>query len=255
MDVKVMLNRAKHVIKKKSPTILGVAAMGGVVATAYLASKASVQASRIIEKEEARVGAIAGTKARVKEYTPLVWKLYIPTVASGAVTIGCIAGSTKISKRRISAAQAAFVLSERAYSEYRDKVIQEYGQRKDQAIRDEIAEDRVKKTPPPSADILVVGPGNVLCCELYTGRYFPSDMETLRRTANDLNAHLLKHDRASLEDWHDMIGLSPTTLAGDLGWHSDRLMELVFTTVLTEDGRPALAFDYNYVRPLYEGIM
>jgi hypothetical protein len=234
--------------------LLSAVAISGVVTTAYLTGKASVKANRIIEKEEANNGAHAQFSGRVKERVPLVWKLYIPAVGSGVITIGCILGANRINNARGAAAQAAFVLSERAYSEYRDKVIEEYGERKDQAIRNEIAEERVKKNPPPSQNVLVTGPGNVLCCELYTGRYFASDMENLRRASNALNSWMLKHDRASLEDWQDMIGLTPTSIAGDLGWTADRLMELEFTTIMTEDGRPCLAFDYNYIRPLYEGI-
>ncbi len=170
------------------------------------------------------------------------------------MTIACIVGTARVSNKRAAAAQAAFVLTERAYSEYRNKVIEEYGERKDQSLRDSIAEDRVKKNTPPSADILITGPGNVLCCELHTGRYFSSDMETLRKAQNDLNSRLLGHDTCSLDDFYWLVGLNGTSNSGDLGWTSEKLMVLDFSTVLTEDGRPCLAFEYNYIKPTYEGL-
>lgn len=254
MQTKALLKQIRRSITDHSPSILSGVAITGVVTTAYLAAVATLKARDKIREDEEANGAIAGKKERAMHTAKLVWPVYIPTAASGAITIGCIVGSNKISARRGAAAQAAFVLSERAYNEYRARVIEEIGEGKDRAIRDELAEKKLTKNPMPSPDVLVIGPGNQLCCELYTGRYFSSDMETLRRTVNDLNAHLLRHDRASLADWYDMLGLPPTSLADDLGWHSDRILELEFTPILAEDGRTCLAFDYNYVRPIYEGI-
>jgi hypothetical protein len=181
--------------------------------------------------------------------TKLVWKLYIPAGISATSTITCLVGANRVSFKKTMAAQAAFAVSERVFSEYRDKVIEEYGDRKDQSIRDKIADEQVKKTA-PSPDIIISGPGNVLCCELYTGRYFTSDMETLRRAVNDLNSRLLKHDYATFDDFYHLIGLNQTSSSGHMGWKTPKMLELSFTTVLTEDNRPCLAFEYNYMEPL-----
>ena len=53
---------------------------------------------------------------------------------------------------------------------------------------------------------------------------------------------------ATLDDFYDIIGLGKTGLSTDLGWDSDRLLEIKLSTVLTEDNRPCLAFDYNYTK-------
>lgn len=79
-----------------------------------------------------------------------------------------------------------------------------------------------------------------------------SDMETLRRAQNTLNDRLLKHDYATLDDFYHLVGLSNTSSSSEIGWKSNRLMELDFTTTLSSDGRPCLAFDYNYTTTLYE---
>lgn len=244
-----LIDSLATMIKRNSTTILSSTAITGVATTAYLASRATLKAApEILEKpwfEESRA-------ERVKRQIRETWKFYIPAAASGVVTSVCIIGVAKVGNRRAMAAQAAFVLTERAYSEYRDKVIEEYGEKKDLKIRDSIAEDRVRNNPPK--DVLVMGSGHILCCELHTGRYFPSDIETLKRSTNELNATLLRQDQVSMEEWYYMIGLDPTSLSSDVGWTSDKLMDLKFTSVLTPDGRPCLAFDYNYFKPLYEGI-
>lgn len=247
-----LVNTALHFVKRNSPTILSSAAVAGVVSTSYLTGKATFKASRVIYTVEEYRDVPMNKKELVKERAVLVWKLYIPAAASGAVTIGCIVGANHIGNKRAVAAQAAFILTERAYSEYRDKVVEEYGEKADQKIREKIAEDRIRDNPP--SEILIAGPGNVLCYEKFTGRYFASDIETLRKAQNELNAQLLHHDQCSMEEWYNMIGLGATTNSSSMGWNSDKLMELHFSSVLSEDGRPCLAFDYNYWRSLYDGI-
>src|SRR5690349_5425915 len=134
-----ILSTVQSFLKQNSGTILSGTAITGVVTTAYLASKASIEAARRIDTVENMGGTADTVKQRMKERVPLVWKLYIPATASGAVTIFCIVGGTRVSNRRVAAAQAAFVISERAYQEYRNKVIEEYGARKDETIRASIA--------------------------------------------------------------------------------------------------------------------
>ncbi len=253
MKIKTVVHKGTNTLKRNSPAIFSSTAIVGVVSTAYLSGKATIQATNRIRTYE-HYEEYRDRKEKFKYEAGLVWKLYIPTVASGVVTIACIVGTTRVTNKRAAAAQAAFVLTERAYSEYRNKVIEEYGERKDQVLRDSVAEDRVKKAPPPSGEVLVTGPGNVLCCELHTGRYFASDMETLRKAQNDLNARLLGNDSCTLDDFYWLIGLNGVSTSGDLGWNSDKLLDLEFSTVLTEDGRPCLAFNYNYIKPLYEGL-
>lgn len=241
-----LMTTIAQMIKRNSTTILSSTAIMGVATTSYLTAKASITMTNRLAEDHP----FKSTKDIAKEH----WKLYVPAAASGVVTSACIIGVAKVGNKRAMAAQAAFVLTERAYSEYRDKVIEEFGETGDRKVRDKIAEDRIRKQP-PSGEVTIVPSGQVLCCELYTGRYFQSDMETLRKAQNDLNAMLLRQDQASLEEWYYMIGLQPTSFSSDVGWNSDKMLELEFSTVLTEDGRPCLAFSYRHIRSLYEGLM
>ena len=82
----------------------------------------------------------------------------------------CVVGANRMGTKKTIAVQAALNFTERAYSEYRDKVVEELGPRKDQSIRDKVVADQIANKPSPSQDVLVTG--NVLCCELFTMRYF-----------------------------------------------------------------------------------
>ncbi len=98
--------------------------------------------------------------------------------------------------------------------------------------------------------MIIVGNGTVLCCELYTNRYFRSDMESLRKAQNDINAMIISDLYVTLDEFYNLIGLPYTSKSSDLGWNFDKLMELQFSTVLSEGGEPCLAFDYNYTKSI-----
>ena len=251
MKASDVLTKVGHKLAANSPTLLAGIAITGVVTTAYLTARAAVEGMDVIREDESKGETAGDPKQRFKERFHATWRLYIPAGVSGAVTVGCIIGSARISNRRLAAAQAAFALSERVWSEYREKVIEEIGEKKEQRLRDELAEATVHNSNHIQPTV-VLGSGDVLCCELYTGRFFTSSAEALRRALNEVNHQLSLHDTVSMDEWYWKIGMEPTQYSSDLGWNSDKLLSLDFTTVLTPEEKPCLAFGYNYVKPLYE---
>lgn len=249
MNISNLTTNIGKSLKSNSPTILTALSICGVIATSYLAAKASAKSVRAIDDLEGREGTAGDRKNRIKERTQLVWKNYIPPVVSGAVTIGCILGANKSNGNKTAAAVAAYSLTENLFGEYRKKVVEELGERKEEKIRDEIAQEHVSKIPSREVVVTTVS-GHVLCCELYTGRYFRSDMETLRKAQNDLNVMVNNQIYVSLDEFYDLVGLQSTSNSDQLGWNSDKLMELSFSTVIGQGGEPCLAFEYNYVKPI-----
>ncbi len=250
MTLANILAKTTKTLKSNLPEILTALGVSGVVTTSYLTAKASFKASEVIRENETAKGACNDDKERFKERTKLVWKLYIPAGVSGTLTIGCIIASSKANGRRTAAAVTAYSLTERAFSEYREKVVEQIGKGKEQKIRDEVAQDRISKNSQSSQEVIVVGTGHVMCCELFTHRYFRSDMETLRKAQNDVNARVVNDMYVTLDEFYDIVSLSHTSNSNTLGWDSTRLMELMFSTVLAEGGEPCLAFEYNYTKPL-----
>lgn len=253
MNLNDILNRTLNTVKSNSPEILTALGVSGVLSTSYLVGKASFKASEAIDEDprgEVVAGVFYKADLSVKEKAQLVWKIYIPAGISGALTIGCIIGASRASGRRTAAAVTAYSLTEKAFTEYKEHVVEQLGEGKEQKLRDEIAQEQVTKNPIGSKEVLVIGTGQILCCELLTHRYFRSDMESLRKAQNDVNAMVVNLLYVSLDDFYDLIGLPHTTNSDKMGWNSDKLMDLSFSTVLSEDGEPCLAFDYNYTKPL-----
>jgi hypothetical protein len=244
MTTSDVAHKVAKTLTDNSPAILTALGVSGVASTAYLAAKGAYAAAQDLLADD-----IAGFDHDFKAKTKLVWKRYIPATISGVLTATCIIGGNRASARRTAAAISMLTISERAFDEYKTKVIEQVGKTKEKKVRDEVAQDRVTASPPPT---IVVGAGPVLCCELYTGRYFKSDMESLRRAENDINARLLRQDEVTLNTFYRLIHLPSTQFSGDAGWtiHDDQ-MHLVFSSVLTPDNEPCLAFEYSYVKSLH----
>lgn len=248
MNLNQVIGSAKKFTHENSPHILTALGVVGTLTTAYLAAKASYQASYVVACEEEALDRTQDPLT-LPEKVKLVWPLYTPAVASGAATVTSIIFANRVSAKRSAAYAAAYSVLEASFTEYQKKVVEQIGARQDRALKDGMAQDKVDANPPDKSQI-IVSSGNVLCCELYTGRYFMSDMETLRRAQNDINSKIINELYTTVGEFYDSVGLPRTTHSDDLGWNSDKLMELVFTTVLSEDNRPCIAFDYNYIKPI-----
>lgn len=242
MKLSVLFDKALSTAKSNSPEILVALGIGGVVATAVLSVKAGMKAKAHLESEPPYM-----TKKEIAKET---WRYYIPPALAGATTIACIVGSSKLSAKRTAAAVAAYSVTERAFSEYKEKVIEQVGKTKELAVRDGIAQDKVNANP-PSKEIVVLDKGEMICLEMHTGRYFKGNMQTLVKAQNEIN-FLLNEDVSdvTLDDFYRHIGLNETSHSAYMGWTKDKLLKLQITTALTEDDRPCLAFDYNYIKPL-----
>lgn len=250
MNLSIFLNKTAQALKQNSPEILTALAVSGVVTTSYLTAKATFTAAEIIKSNEAQ-GVLYERKDRLKERAKHTWRLYIPAGISGVLTIACVIAASKTNSKRTAAAVTAYSLSERAFAEYKEQVIQTVGKGKEQKIRDAVAQGVVSNNPPPTGkEVVIVGPGESLCCDLLTRRYFKSDMETLRKAQNDINSKIIQSLYVTLDEFYDLIGLAHTTESNGKGWDSNKLMELIFTAVIVEDGKPCLAFEYNYLKPL-----
>jgi len=239
------VRRTGTVLADNSPAILTALAVAGTATTAYLTGRASFKAAQLLDDHETRVIRDNEEPLTTKEKVYFTWSLFIPPAVAGTATIAAIILANRIGARRAAALLAAYAISERAYEEYKDKIIDKIGARKESTYRDEIAQDRVTRHPPPSDLIWDEETNSVLCCDLFTGRYFFSDMESLRRAQNDINYEINNSYYASLTDFYERVGLDKTSMSDDFGWNADKLLELHFSTALTPSGRPCLTFDFK----------
>jgi hypothetical protein len=240
-------NRVGKLIADNSPAILTAVGAVGVVSTAFLTGKATFKAADIIRREQQEFTLDA------KDKVELVWKEYIPAVATGAVSVAAIVFANRVGSRRAAAVATAYTLTEKAYAEYRQKIVEKIGGKKEEEYRAEIAQERVNDNP-VSQSVVIIGGGTVLCYEPFTGRYFMSSVEDLKKAQNDTNYQILHDGYASLGDFYDRVGLPKTGVSDEIGWNAEnRQLELRFAAVMSDDQRPCISVEFNHepIRSFY----
>lgn len=269
--------KLRYLLKENSTTILTAAAVSGTVVTAVTTARATFQAAEVIndavlEKDpQAKDPAALKARARIMNKYPdpekapaetqkelariaeitlsprdkakLVWRLYAIPAAAGVGTITCIILAHRISAKRIAALTVASGISERALREYKEKVAEKFGDRKDQEIREAVAQDRVSGDP-SSSEIVVNEEGKVLCYDTMTGRYFRSSIEDIKRAENFVNFQINQHMGVSFSNFCEEIGLEPTTYTDMVGWNINNLVEVQFSTTMSRDQRPCIAMSF-----------
>ena len=240
----------KGVLERHVPEILTGIGVAGMVTTTILAVKATPKACLLIDdrKDELEV-----EKLPVTELIKTTWKCYIPAVVTCGASIACLVGASSVNFKRNAALATAYKLSEAALSEYKDAVIETIGEKKEQTVRDKVAEERIKKNPVSKSEIIVTGNGTTLCYDPVGNSYFKSNIQQIESAKNKLNARMLSENYVSLNDFYDELGIGPTKLGDDLGWdiYKDGLVEIAFSSQLAEDGTPCLVMDYS-IAPRYE---
>lgn len=241
------LKGAEKALKKHSPEILTGIGIAGMIATTISAVKATPKALRLIDEKEIQ----ENNRLTTAEVVLTTWKCYIPAAVTGALSVACLIGASAVSLKRNAALATAYTISETALKDYREKAVEVVGEKKEQAIRDAIAKDKLAGNPVDDKQIVMTGSGDTLCYDVLSGRYFKSDIEKIRKAINDLNRDMLSEQYVSLNDLYYAIGLPDIKLGNDLGWNIDKgYIEVQFGSHLAANGTPCLVLAYT-VAPQY----
>lgn len=254
-------------LRKHSPEILVVAGVAGTVASTVLACRATLKVNDVVEDTKTNIDKIhtavekghteSGAEYSVedsKKDLSLVYvqtgikiaKLYAPAVALGALSITSILASNNILRKRNVAIAAAYATVDKSFKDYRNRVIERFGEEIDRELKYNIKSKEVEETivnekgEQETVTVLkkYVDPtdvsGYARFFEEYTrdeegnvikNPYWEKDkgynllfLKTQQRYANDL---LRAKKRLFLNEVYDMLGL-PRTKAGQVvGWVYD----------------------------------
>ena len=261
-------NTVKAGTIKHSPEILTGVGIAGMITTTVLAVKATPKALRLIDDKKMEVFDNLDPKdvpENNADYTDVsltpievvktAWKPYIPSVVTGVVSITCLIGPSSVNAKRNAALATAYELSKPALIEYKEKVIETVGEKKEEVIREKVAQKKVDEKPVTNSEVIVAGSGEVLFLEPASMRYFKSDLETIRGIINDLNERMITgmEGYISLTDFYNEIGLSHTSTSDYMGWnlYRDGQIKVNFPAAKTEKGEPCLVLDYH-IEPRYD---
>lgn len=239
-------------LSKHSPEILTGIGIAGMVTTTVLAVKATPKALQLIEEAKKRKQQDSDEKFTKVDVVKACWKCYIPAIATGVTSVACVVGASSVNARRNAALATAYTISETALKEYKEKVIETVGEKKEKEVREKVAKAKVEKKPVQNQEVINTERGTTLCYDYHFGRYFRSDRDTIVRAMTDINRQIVVDMYASLNDFYDAIGLDPVKVGYDLGWNiDDGRIEVDFSSQLATDGTPCLVVDYS-VSPHYK---
>ena len=238
-----ILKSVQRVISENSAAILTGMGVTGTVSTAVLTARASFKAVHIINQQYDEYGQPDPDHLSKMDKAKLVWPQYIPAVGSGVLTITCIIGANRVSSKQAAAFAAAYGLKDKAFEDYKEKVQEKLGVKKETDVRDEIAAERVASNN--DREIVIITGADVLCYDMLSDRYFQSTMEKIKQAENTLNYEIANHDEVSLSRFYDEIGLKPTPFSDTIGWNIDRRPTIQFSTVMSPDDRPCIAIDFG----------
>ena len=253
---------------KHSPEILTGIGIAGMITTTVLAVKATPKALRLIDAKKRDIfnnldpEDILGNSTDYTEIslTPLevvktAWKPYIPVAVTCVASVTCLIGASSVNAKRNAALATAYELSKTALSDYKEKVVETIGEKKEKTIREKVAQKKVDENPSGKSEVIITGNGDVLFLEPASMRYFKSDIESVRKIINDLNYRMTTgmEEYISLSELYDEIGLSHTTTSDDMGWniYKDGPIDIDFPAAKTDKGEPCLMLEYN-VSPRYD---
>lgn len=258
-----LVHRGAFKLRRHSPEILIVTGVVGGVGAAVMACKATTKADevytyyheemdRVEQCESNHSLSESGTytdddaqKDRAIIYIQTAGKfikLYGPSVLVGITSIACIFASNAILRKRAIAAAAAYSALDGAFSEYRARVIDKYGEDVDKELRYGTKAKKITQTvvneDGTESKIKVVDhtcSGRLSCYAVpfkaYTAdahgnqiRNIYYDMDSdyneayIRSREQFATDHLLAYGHLFLNDVYHILGIPPTKAGQIVGW-------------------------------------
>lgn len=236
-------------LQKHSPEILMAAGITGIVVGTIMACRATRKLDEIMEEQqeekmyvedlhsEGEIDHKEYQKNLTKIYATTALKmvkLYAPAVTLQIASIGCILGSHGIMKKRNVALMAAYKAVEQSFNDYRQRVIEEFGEEKDYDLKHGIQHEKVKVDEDGKKVTKTLNKADPNSISQYA-RFFDASSEEyqgipeydlifLKAQQNYANDLLHSRGHVFLNEVYDALGLDRTRAGAVVGW------------ILTKDG-------------------
>lgn len=239
-------SKAKFGIQKYSPEILLGTGIVGIVSGTVLACKATLKADKVLDEYHDKLNTVEDAHSlEMPDYTEADYKkdliivktqtamefvkLYGPAVGCIIGGITCVCSSYGIMRKRNLALVAAYSAVQEAFNDYRKRVIEEFGEEKDQMLRcgthnEKITVDENGKKKKEDVKTLdgAWRPSGYAKIFDETNSYYVKNAEknlmflTMQQSyANDL---LNIRGHVFLNEVYDMLGFPRTQAGSIVGW-------------------------------------
>lgn len=252
--IKTGLKAGGKVLVKAAPTIgviVGTALMAGAtVKTGIEAPKLRDSLAELDAKEDISHKEYLITKTKV-----LVYHLGWPAVMM-LLGMGMIFGGYKIKYTQAAIATAALASKTEEVEKIEQKVLEKYGPKEYEKMKDDIAKDDAKSHPVNYSTVINTGHGTTLCYDPIFHDYYWSDLDYIRKMVDQANMEMTRTRwgmmksamnyntfrdyldlPASNENTNAFGKISPIDIGKDIGWYNAPI-ELKITVLLLQDDTP-----------------
>ena len=241
--------------KKHSPEILAVAGVVGIVTSGIMACKASTKLSGVIEETKEQLDQVHDyvekngfsdkyTEEDSKKDTAIIYtqtavklvKLYGPAVILGTLSITAMLTSNKILRKRNIALAAAYTTVDKAFKDYRGRVIERFGEELDRELKynlkskeiEEIVTDENGEETSVKKTVKAMDPNDISqyarffdeSCSSWNKSQFHNQM-FLKQQQNYANDLLKAQGYLFLNDVYKMLGMDVAPYGQVVGWIYD----------------------------------
>ena len=251
-----MYNGVKGKVEKHSPEILMGVGVVGVVTGTVMACRATLKLNDILEEAQEtrdKIKEVASNPNYEDKYTEedakkdlavnyiqtgvKVAKLYAPAVAVGVAGVGCVLASHDIMKKRNVALSAAYLTVDKSFKEYKQRVVDRFGEEVEKEIRYGIKAEEIVETVTDEEgnETTVTETVKTMNPTLYSdyARFFDEaspcwqndpeyNLMFLRAQQQYANDLLRAKGRLFLNDVYEMLGLEKSKAGQIVGWVYDR---------------------------------
>lgn len=278
--------------QKNSPHLLFGVGVVGVVATAVLASKATLKLDEVLndtQKDLEMAKLVLEDNSDNERYTEddytkdvlliqvkgavKVAKLYAPALIAGGLSVAALTGSHVILTQRNLAVTAAYAALEKGYREYQQRVINELGEDRERELRYETVEKSTKTTvdgKSKTTKSLVPSGEHSMYARFFdeynknwcqTPEYNRMFLQSQQNWANEL---LKARGHVFLNEVYDMLGLDRSKAGQVVGWVNNGSGDGYIDFGLFQDNErarmfvnglePSILLDFNVDGVIYDKI-
>lgn len=248
--LKLNLYKVTGKIQKRSPEILMGVGIAGVVVSGVIACKATLKLPTVLNDAKETVDLIKQTRSNEEykdSYTEedetrdlsityiqtglKIASIYALPITLGSASIYCILMSNNIMRKRNIALSAAYLTIDKSFKEYRNRVVDRFGEDIEREIRYDIKakEIEVKKVAEDGTETVEKETINVANSYSDYAKFFDEScaawnrdpeynlmfLKSQQQYANDL---LISKGRLFLNDVYDMLGIDRTKAGQVVGW-------------------------------------
>lgn len=226
--------------KKNSPGVLFGAGVVGMVGSTVLACRATLKMDVVLDETARKLDMAKSLdhpdysdRDRQKDITIIyvqtgvkTIKLYGPAIIVGGLAIAALTRSHTILNRRNAALTAAYAALEKGFNEYRERVVEKYGEEQDRNFR--YGTQQVEIVDPETQKKRIVnrvGPGDPSIYARFFDNGSPSwskepeyNLIFLKCQQNYANDLLRARGHVFLNEVYDMLGIPRSKAGAVVGW-------------------------------------